>query len=245
MPLFLFVAVLAGIFVNWVLQSYPPEEAALSYLEERDGVFYRQKGDYHIFAPGGEEQSSLLRQGVIFYPGGQVEVLAYSQLAYRVAQAGYPVILVEMPFQLAVLDWDKAEGAYKLYPELTTWHLAGHSLGGAMAARYVSRDKPEMVAGLILLAAYPAESDDLTGQNIRVLSIYGSNDEIVNKELLQERETLLAEERQLLEIAGGNHAGFGQYGDQAGDGEAEITSTNQIKKTVEAIVRYLEGQYDS
>ncbi|MGM0420343.1 MAG: alpha/beta fold hydrolase [Bacillota bacterium] len=236
---------MAGILVNWVLQSYPPEEAALSYLEEDSGVSYQQEGDYHIFAPGGEGGSPSLRQGVIFYPGGQVEALAYSQLAYHVAEAGYPVVLVEMPFQLAILDWDKAEGVYKLFPELTTWHLAGHSLGGAMAARYVSRDKPDMVAGLILLAAYPAESDDLAEQNIRVLSIYGSNDEIVNQELLQERESLLAEERQLLEIEGGNHAGFGQYGDQSGDGKAEITSSAQIKKTTEAIVRFLEDQYGS
>lgn len=241
MPLVLFLLVLAGILVNWVLQSYPPEEAALSYLEEGDEVSYQQKEDYHVFAPGGDERSSSLRQGIIFYPGGQVEALAYSQLAYRIAQAGYPVVLVEMPFQLAILDWDKAEGAYELFPELTTWHLAGHSLGGAMAARYLSRDKPEMVAGLILLAAYPADSDDLSEQNIQVLSIYGNNDEIVNQELLQERESLLAEKRQLLVIEGGNHAGFGQYGNQSGDGEAEISSTVQIKKTAEAIVHFLES----
>ncbi len=68
-----------------------------------------------------------------------------------------------MPLELAILGWRRADGARELIPEQNSWYLIGHSLGGAMASRFISREEPDWVNGLILLSAYPASSDSLGG----------------------------------------------------------------------------------
>jgi hypothetical protein len=42
-------------------------------------------------------------------------------------------------------------------------------------------------------------------------------------------------------IAGGNHAGFGTYGIQEGDGVAIISAERQRKETAEAVSSFLEA----
>lgn len=41
-------------------------------------------------------------------------------------------------------------------------------------------------------------------------------------------------------IPGGNHAGFGCYGPQNGDGEAGISATEQIQYTAEEITAFVQ-----
>lgn len=95
------------------------------------------------------------------------------------AQKGILCVLVRMPFNLAVFDDNAADGIREMFPEITDWYIGGHSLGGSMAAAYLEKH-PSDFKGLLLLAAY--STADLSNENIRTLSIYGSNDGVLNRE---------------------------------------------------------------
>lgn len=74
--------------------------------------------------------------GFIFYPGGRVPAQAYAPAVRAIADAGYTSVIVPMPFGLAVLAADVADGVIEAHPEIDDWVIGGHSLGGAMAAQY-------------------------------------------------------------------------------------------------------------
>lgn len=121
--------------------------------------------------------------GFIFYPGGKVEYSAYEPLMKTLANKGVLCMLVEMPFHLAVLDVNAAEGLPERYPEIDNWYIGGHSLGGSMAASYVA-DNVETFEGIVLLGSY--STADLSMFDLDVLSIYGSEDLVLNKENYEE-----------------------------------------------------------
>lgn len=171
--------------------------------------------------------------GFIFYPGGKVEHTAYIPLMESLASKGILCVLVEMPFRLAVLDMDAAKGIQKQYPEIENWYIGGHSLGGSMAASYLSKCE-EIYKGLILLGSY--STADLSEMNLQVLSIYGSEDGVLNREKYEENKVHLPEGFEEVVIDGGCHAYFGTYGAQDGDGIPDITNEEQIEMTVEMIV---------
>lgn len=172
--------------------------------------------------------------GLIFYPGGKVEARAYAPLLDRIAQEGYCCVLVEMPYHLAILNVDAAEEAMAAVPEVKQWYLAGHSLGGATAAMYAA-DNPDKIAGLALLGAYSTKP---LPEELPVLLLYGSEDGVMNRENYEtNRENVPNATEQVIE--GGNHAGFGSYGAQEGDGTAAITPEEQWDITAKAITEWM------
>lgn len=178
----------------------------------------------------GDTESEI---GFIFYPGAKVEETAYVPILDELAETGVCCVLVKMPYHLAILDSDAAGQVMTDLPEISQWYLGGHSLGGAMAAGFAAKHEDEL-AGLILLAAYPtAELNTLP-----VLSIYGSEDFVLNYEKYEES---IPYAKNLTEyvIEGGNHAGFGNYGAQDGDGEAEISEEEQWQETVDYILNFM------
>ena len=172
------------------------------------------------------------RAGMIFYPGGKVAYEAYVPLMELCAERGILCVIPQMPGNLAVLDMDAAEGIREVYPQIQDWYLAGHSLGGAVAAEYLF-DHSAGYRGLILLAAY--SDKDLTDTSLRVLTIYGSEDGVLNREKLERCRSNLPEYSAEIEIEGGCHAYFGSYGAQDGDGIPAISREEQISKTVQYI----------
>lgn len=68
--------------------------------------------------------------GMIFYPGGKVQCEAYAPLMLACAQRGIFCVLVRMPGNLAVLHPDAADGIPEKYPQIESWYIGGHSLGG-------------------------------------------------------------------------------------------------------------------
>lgn len=123
-----------------------------------------------------------------------------------------------------------AEDYRTLYPEITDWYVGRHSLGGAMAAGYLEEHTAEY-EGLILCAAY--STVDYSSSDLAVISMYGSKDMVLNAEKYEECKINLPSDYKELVIEGGNHAYFGNYGRQKGDGEAEITNESQIETAVE------------
>ncbi|MBQ3601265.1 MAG: alpha/beta hydrolase, partial [Lachnospiraceae bacterium] len=112
----------------------------------------------------------------MFYPGGKVEYTAYLPLMNSLAEEGILCVLLKMPFNLAVLDMNAADGIQEQFPEIENWYIGGHSLGGAMAASYLETHANDY-QGLILLGSY--STADLSTTELEVLSIYGSEDTVL------------------------------------------------------------------
>ena len=139
-----------------------------------------------------------------------------------------------MPFNLAVLAKDAAASIPEQFPEVEHWYMAGHSLGGSIAASFAA-ENTAWVEGLILLAAYSTEPLE-----IPVLSIRGSEDGVLDLEKYEKYRTNLPADFEEHILEGGNHAGFGFYGPQEGDGTATISSREQIAGTAKLIAEFVE-----
>ncbi|MBQ3192501.1 MAG: alpha/beta hydrolase [Oscillospiraceae bacterium] len=177
--------------------------------------------------------------GLIFYPGGKVEHTAYVPLMNALASRDILCVLVEMPLRLAVMDMDAAEGIREEFPQIESWYIGGHSLGGSMAASYLSENTAAF-AGLILLGSY--STADLSETALSVLSVYGSEDQVLNREKYEQNKRNLPDAFQELVIDGGCHAYFGAYGPQEGDGTPEITNEAQIICSAEAIAAMIRAE---
>ena len=218
----------------YVSDYYHADETALEAMAYQPGsVQVEQDGDVIWFVP--EDPTA----GLIFYPGGKVEHTAYAPLLRACAEQGILCALVQMPGNLAVLDANAADGLQQEHPEVTTWYIAGHSLGGAMAAGYAAAHEKDF-DGLILLAAYSAK--DLSQTTLRILSVYGSEDGVMNRESYEKNRANLPADTTEVVLDGGCHSQFGSYGPQEGDGVPAISGEEQVRRTVEAISAFVGQQ---
>ncbi len=214
----LIISIIAfGIYVS---DYYHAEEYDMIY----DNVI--EKKNYIIY--GGLEAE----KGFIFYPGAKVEEKAYEPILNQIKEE-VCCILVKMPFHLAVLNPDAAKEVIEDIPQIQKWYVGGHSLGGAMAAEFAAYDK--RVQGLILLAAYPTKELN----DIPVLSLYGSEDGVLNMEKYTSSIGLASDVTEIL-IEGGNHAQFGNYGEQSKDKQARISAEEQWRETAEQIITFIK-----
>ena len=221
------LVLLAAAFLIYTGDYYHADgEAAAAFSS--DGAVRVSRTDYGWFFDGPSDEKAL-----VFYPGGKVEETAYAPLLRLFAENGLDVCLVSMPFRLAVFGMNKAAKVMERYG-YERWYAGGHSLGGAMAAVYAAR-RPEKLDGLVLLAAYPTK--ELDGRLVSV-SVYGSEDGVLDREKLEEGRRYFSGPYTEYVIEGGNHAQFGSYGPQAGDGTAAITAEAQRAEAVRAV---LEG----
>ena len=173
--------------------------------------------------------------GFIFYPGGRIAPEAYAPLARALAKEGLLAVIVPMPLNLAILNPEAASAVIAAYPQVANWVIGGHSLGGVMAARFAYHN-PEVVAGLLMLAAYPEAQFDLAERGLAVATVYGDRDGLATvPEIEASFSQLPAHARKVL-IAGGNHAQFGWYGPQAGDLEAGISRHQQQDQVLKALM---------
>ena len=214
----------------WYVNDYSHADASVNaYLNGTENVSV-EKVENGLFLDGPGNDSAL-----IFYPGAKIEYISYLPLFMELANDGVDCFIVEMPANLAFLGADSADaiigdGKYS-YDE---WYISGHSLGGVAASSYAINHK-DKISGLILLASYPV--DDLG--NMSVLSIYGSNDKTLNKEIYDKSKELMDYNLTEYVIDGGNHAQFGSYGKQSGDGVATISPENQRTQTEREILEFI------
>jgi dienelactone hydrolase len=216
-------------FTYWAYTPLGPTQNALNSLADSENVSVIET-DSIIFTP-----KEKLDTGFIFYPGGHVDPRSYSCIAHQIANEGYLVIITKMPFNLAVTNKRAAVKIVNDYTEIDNWVIGGHSLGGAMAASLVF-DEPEMFEGLVLLAAYPPQNNNISSLDLHVTTVYGSLDQVATQTEIEESLSLLPFDSEKVLIEGGNHAQFGQYGIQKGDGVATIEPEEQQKIVIEAIL---------
>ena len=213
---------------------YHADEAALSvFASPPEGVSIEHiDGTGYVFAPEHPEA------GLVFYPGGKVEAEAYAPLMASCAEEDILCVLLEVPFRLAVFDMNAAEGVRELFPEVSDWYLAGHSLGGVMAASYLAKHE-EAFDGIIFLASY--STVDFRDSDLGFLSVVGSEDQVLGWKKYEEAKANLPATATEVTIVGGCHAYFGSYGPQKGDGTPGISPEEQVNQTTDAITNLIKG----
>jgi hypothetical protein len=212
------------VFFLYVSDYYKADESAVEALNEDLKENNAIVKDDLIIIPSKIKSDTAL----IFYPGGKVEATSYYPLLSRFADNGITCVLVKMPFHLAVFDPSAADRVFDTLPEIKNWFIGGHSLGGAMASKYMS-ENPGKLKGLILLGAYVY--GDVPSS--KALTIYGTKDGVLDKEKIKDSDPQLP-------LVGGNHANFGNYGEQKGDQEAHMSREEQQEKTAEAVGEFVE-----
>lgn len=188
--------------------------------------------DYLLF-----ESKESAKATIIFYQGALVEEKAYANLANDLAESGYNVYILKTPLNLPVLSSKKALAIIK-EKNLKNVYLAGHSLGGVVACMNADAAKTN-VTGLILLASYPSEKTDLSKDKLKVLSITASKDKILKWNQYNKAKKRLSQDTKYVNISGGNHSEFGDYGHQAKDGKASISQKEQEKEIATAITSFI------
>lgn len=211
------------------------------------GIQYQDNPQYIAFCPESDATT-----GFIYYPGAAVAPESYNAWMEDLARLGYCVIVAKMPLNLAVLDVKAALRIRNKFPEVEKWVIGGHSLGGAMTVQLIGQgvaDPP--FEALILTGAYPGQ--DISDYPGKVLSLYASNDEVSSVEEINDARPFLPPGIDITSTAdfladvdvfyhlieGGNHAQFGDYGVQQGDGEATISADQQQYIVVDYINTFL------
>lgn len=219
-------------FLAYASDSYHDLDANHRNLVSTEQMPVEQGDNYLAF---GDPAADV---GIILYPGAKVEFSSYAPLMRDLADRGYFAVVMSMPFNFAFFHVNAADGLRASFPDVESWWVGGHSLGGSMAAQYAADHAGEAdLNGVVLLGSYTAA--DLANTDLGVISIYGSNDGVLNREKLAESASMLPADAETVEIDGGNHASFGTYGPQSGDGEASITPGEQQEITADAIDAFI------
>lgn len=172
-------------------------------------------------------------RALVFYPGAKVEETAYAPFLHSLAAEGIDVCLVKTPFRLAILGINSAESVIKQH-EYSHWYIGGHSMGGAAAAIYAA-NHGEQVEGLVLCAAFPTKAIQ---EDMKVVSLYGSEDHVIDLSSTEKGRSLVSSSNYVeYVINGGNHAQFGNYGAQRGDGQASLSAQDQQMEAIEVILK--------
>ena len=227
------VVVALGGAVLWALLVPSPMDEALDALQTGGGVDV-SVDRWLVFRPADMEPNV----GLILYPGGRVDPRAYAPTARAIAGEGYLVVIVPMPLNLAVLGAGRGAAVIDEFAGVEHWAIGGHSLGGAMAAKF-AYDNAGLVDGLVLWASYPAGSNDLSRYDLVATSVYGTLDGLASEGEVVASWQLVPDGTRWVAIEGGNHAQFGWYGTQRGDGEATIDRQAQQAQIVAATLDVL------
>lgn len=174
--------------------------------------------------------------GLVFYPGARVDTRAYQDILGPLANAGYLVVILKVPLGIPLLDVSQARGAMDRHPEITSWAVGGHSLGGVSASTF-AKSNPD-VSGLLLFASYPADS--MADFGSAVLSIAGSNDGLTTPDKIAASKPLLPPTTGYATVEGGVHAFFGDYGEQPGDGEPGVSREQAQQQIAAESVRFMD-----
>lgn len=215
------------VFLVWANTVRTVDRGAADRVFGNSAVSVTDTANAVVLAP----KSGASEVGLVFIPGARVDPYAYLyKLAGTVEETGLTVVVTKPVLNLAILDLRPLDTFTQVAPGVTTWLVGGHSLGGVRACLYADQSQ---VAGLVLFGSYcaaPLARDDLP-----VLSLTGSADALSTPAKIADTAGLLPADTRFVEIPGANHARFGDYGVEVGDGIA-TASTDAVTA---AITRYL------
>jgi pimeloyl-ACP methyl ester carboxylesterase len=223
----------------WLLWNAQAHGVKSELLQSSQSVVVTDSGRLLRFTPRVDTSSV----GLIFLPGAPVDPKAYVPLLRALAEAGYPAVLVRLPWRVAptkssqAVVWDRIASVQATAPE-RRWILAGHSRGAALSARFAG-EHPAALAGLVLIATTHPKRFSLASLVIPVTKIYGTLDCVADSAAIFANAGLLPPTTHWVRLEGANHRQFGWYGTQLGDCDATITRETQQARTLEALLAAL------
>lgn len=220
--------------IRWATFARPPLPESLAALES-DEIVLVSAEPWLNFNPVETEPTT----GLIFYPGGRIDPRGYAPLLREISAAGYLVVVPSMPINMAVFNPNAADEIRAHFSAIEYWVMAGHSVGGTMAAQYTSRNL-DLVDGLVIWASYPAANADLSRSGIPVYSIFGEMDLAASPENVFERKDLLPSETRYIMIGGGDHHQFGSYEIKLEEIRAIIPRSVQQPQIIQATLELLD-----
>lgn len=192
------------------------------------------------------EPATPRRAALLFFSGGGVHADAYVPLLRPLADSGYRVVIVRLPWRLAPLESHKVAAVRRAMQVIeeadsaTRWVVAGHSLGGALSAR-VAPVAPRGVRAIVLIGTTHPRRDDLSGVALPMVKVVASEDGVASPAVSEANRHLLPSGTRWVTIAGGNHSQFGHYGSQLFDGRATISREHQQEQTRAVLAGVLAG----
>lgn len=220
-------AVFTAVFIGYNLISFRPSSAARAAATSDRRVEVARAGDVIHFTPAGTPRAGA----IVFFAGALVDPAAYAPLLRRIAEHGHTAVAIGLPARVAPTRRHEREAIGRAISVMEAapgrrWVVAGHSKGGAIAA-ILARDRPESLAGLLLVGTSHPRDFDLSALDVPVVKVFGTRDGLASEPEIREFATNLPEHARFVEVDGANHAQFGHYGRQIGDRRAEISREAQ------------------
>jgi hypothetical protein len=207
-------------------------------VDSWDGLSPAEPDDniYYVFVPKG----TVPRDAFIILPGGNCDPKAYAPAAHAIAAKKYLTVIVPMPNCVAIGGRGRADKIIEDFAEIENWVIGGHSVGGTAACIYA--DNHSTIDGVVIWASL--SPGGLEDTDMKVLTLYGSNDGRVGPEDVLANAGALPADTIFKEIEGGNHTQFGYFDTtpdsyMTEDNAATITLENQQNIIVRETVDFL------
>ena len=211
-----------------------PAQEALAALDS-DASVQVDSGDWLIMRPAASETTA----GLILYPGANCDIRGYAPVLREVAAQGTLVVVMSMPFDFSIFAPDRADDVRTAFPQIKQWVIAGHSMGGVMAARYAFHH-PDDIAGLILWDSYPAGSNSLAESTLPVWHIHRATPDGMASQKFQDMRHLFPDDSKWIPIPGGQHMYFGSF-DGGGYQEEWAAGIDRAEQQTIVTATMLEG----
>lgn len=219
-------------------------------------VFYPSK-----IAPRKDKSVSVsVEKALLFYPGLLVDPRSYAKVLGDLAEAsGVVVVLVEsQPSRVAIRQMGfTASHAQSIMADCSidakSWVIGGHCLG-AYTAAWLAQELTNISKCVLWGVGHWYKPSGLDESDVEVLTIDGSNDQVVLKwspsgssaDLEELQDLAKSDPSHHVVIEGGNHSGFGHYGPitwpvKDGQRTGVITMVEQQSQAVAATTSFLNG----
>ncbi|MFN3340609.1 MAG: alpha/beta hydrolase [Dietzia sp.] len=229
----LFIA--AAVFLAWTHDTYAASPERLDVVKTDPRVAYDDRGDVVVLRPTSRSDG----HGLVFLAGAKVEPQAYASGLRELAAEGTTVVIVKPFLNLALLESRRLDAFTAHAPDIRTWAVGGHSMGGVRACGYASA--PE-VKQLLLFASYCSTHDLADRSDLDVLSVHGTRDGLIARESIEDSAVLMPERTRVVHVDGVTHAQFGSYGAQSGDGTPLISDDEAHERITALVLPFLGSQ---
>lgn len=230
------------LFILWMANSFRARGFDKSILESDSKVAVAETSRFISFRPNASSQPV----GLIFFPGGMVQPEAYAPMLRTIAEQGYSIFIVKLPFGSAPLKSQEADVINQALEIISSnesiqhWFVGGHSRGAAIASRFAYAHSASFDGLILIGTSHPKEQAfDLSDSTLAVTKIYASNDGLASPDEVKDNAIYLPANTTWVLIEGGNHSQFGYFGKLLFDNPATISREQQQELTIEAILSAL------
>jgi pimeloyl-ACP methyl ester carboxylesterase len=230
----------AIISTSYIINSFRTQGVDPKTLQTSDTIAVNSTSELLEFQP--QKHNDV---GIVFICGAGVAAEAYAPLLRPLADDGYPVKIVRLPWRVAPFESNKLEAIRRAIACAEDkngprhWVLSGHSLGAALSCRVI-QEQPSKFSALVLIGTTHPKADNLSQLSLPVTKVFGDKDGVAPKEDALANKSFLPPTTTWYNIEGGNHSQFGHYGWQILDGRPGIPREEQQEQTRAAILKTIK-----